>query len=328
MMTSLKQRFSFTSPCLFTIVVALSLLQKSAASTLPSKFTPAVFWSGTKQFSGHETLTTPVDAYKLEEYARDVLTATSKSLMLHPEEVSEKTPEVFVSFTFEKASYDDLASFFGFYGAKASVLKKLVKESTSSLSFPRVSLDHKYQSFSSMFSPHLPPKSQRVILETDTSKKGCDAVLAKIQGEHHLISNGRTDFISVTFTGAGQEQNEVCLERIASMIAKKTNNNYACMFAAEDTNALQMEFPTTKPKLSHHAARTSLHSVRVQSLASTTTEGEAGTGLIQYISPVIFIGILFTLMLIFFIFVGVLAMFSVVVPMRFEKTKFKLGKIY
>eukprot|EP00465_Bigelowiella_longifila_P002231 CAMPEP_0185267578 /NCGR_PEP_ID=MMETSP1359-20130426/34750_1 /TAXON_ID=552665 /ORGANISM="Bigelowiella longifila, Strain CCMP242" /LENGTH=327 /DNA_ID=CAMNT_0027857985 /DNA_START=10 /DNA_END=993 /DNA_ORIENTATION=+ len=327
-MTSLKQRFSFTSPGLFSIVVALSLLHNCSASTLPSKFTPAVFWSGTKLFSGHETLATPVDAYKLEEYARDVLTSKSKSLMLHPEEVSERTPEVFVSFTFERASYDDLASFFGFYGAKASVLRKLVKKSTSSLSFPRVSLDNKQQSFSSMFSPHLPPKSKRVMLETDTSKKGCDTVLAKIQGDNHLVSNDRTDFISVTFTEAGQEQNEVCLERIVSMISKKTNNNYACMFAAEDTNALQMEFPTTKPKLSHHAARASLHSVRVQSLASTSTQAEAGTGLIEYISPVIFIGIIFSLMLIFFIFVGVMAMFSVVVPMRFEKAKFKLGKIY
>jgi len=61
---------------------------------------------------------------------------------------------------------------------------------------------------------------------------------------------------------------------------------------------------------------------------SDDDSGEAGTGLIEYITPAIFIGVLFALGMLGFVFVGVGALMSIYVPMRFEKRKFKIGKIY
>ncbi|GAB5357351.1 hypothetical protein AAMO2058_000367100 [Amorphochlora amoebiformis] len=304
---------------------ALLLSRNAVAVSLSRSSTPVFFWSGSSQFEGHLTISEPLKAGDIEGYARDIVTKSSKEQLLNPDRVSVSTPEILLLVTFSQASNKFMSMFAGSHLKSTSVLENIISNSKSSLIAPRVSLDDKYQTFSSMFSTHLPSKGHRIELEIDGAD--CDKALRTIVAKESLVSNDRTDLVSITFLHPEKQSTENCLRRIDSKISELTSKNYVTMLAAEKVDPIQLDFATPKGK--HHSSVSSKLNHKVFTQATTTpTTTVVGEGLIEYITPQIFIGILLMLMLLSFLYMGVMAMSSVVVPMRFQKTKFKIGKIY
>eukprot|EP00469_Lotharella_globosa_P008480 CAMPEP_0167789224 /NCGR_PEP_ID=MMETSP0111_2-20121227/10550_1 /TAXON_ID=91324 /ORGANISM="Lotharella globosa, Strain CCCM811" /LENGTH=313 /DNA_ID=CAMNT_0007681335 /DNA_START=19 /DNA_END=960 /DNA_ORIENTATION=+ len=311
----------------FVAVVLLTLHAVSAA-TLSTRTSPAFFWSGQMQFTGHHTVSGPMSSVDVEEYARDIVVQKKESQMLHPDHVSTISPEVFLSVTFKKASTKFLTDLVGSFDSKTpSILENLIRSSSSSLAFSRVSLDGKYRSFASIIATHMVPKAQRAEYEIDGSHDSCNKILESLDGKTDLFSNSKTDMVSVTFIANDKQANEQCLKKLNDKVADLSNGKYVSFLAADSVEPITVAFPTGGRRHASFAGHSSKLHHRVRTLATATT-GEPGTGLIEYITPQIFIGVLFSLLLLSFIYIGVIAMMSIYVPMRFEKRKFKIGKIY
>eukprot|EP00467_Chlorarachnion_reptans_P002672 CAMPEP_0114492938 /NCGR_PEP_ID=MMETSP0109-20121206/3837_1 /TAXON_ID=29199 /ORGANISM="Chlorarachnion reptans, Strain CCCM449" /LENGTH=311 /DNA_ID=CAMNT_0001669845 /DNA_START=883 /DNA_END=1818 /DNA_ORIENTATION=- len=304
------------------LMLAVGAALPAHAATLPTSSTPVFFWSGAEYLKGKQSVSGLLAAADVETYARDIFQSASEERLLHPEYVSTENPEVFVSFTFHKVPHNFMAEFAGSFHKGYTFLKDVVTNAPSSLVLTQVSLERKYSSFASMFSVHLAPKAQ-MIEETVEGSDGCERVVREI-GKKKIFNNKRTDLVSVMFTENDQQANEECMKRIISIVSEGTKEKYVCMLSAEAVQPIQVAFPS----VSQHTNSAHRSHNRIHTQAVTSSDTIAGTGLIEYITPVIFIGILFALMLLYFFYVGVVAMFSIVVPMRFEKNPFKIGKIY
>jgi len=164
-------------------------------------------------------------------------------------------------------------------------------------------------------------------VSADGSQDSCNKILESLDGKTDLFSNSRADMVSVTFVANDKQANEQCLKQVNDKVAALSNGKYVSFLAADSVEPITVAFPTEGHRHASFAGHSSKlhHSVRT---LAVNTQGEPGTGLIEYITPQIFIGVLFSLMLLSFVYVGVISMMSIYVPMRFEKRKFKIGKIY
>jgi len=151
---------------------------------------------------------------------------------------------------------------------------------------------------------------------------GCDALLAQLQENSEVFSNGKTDLVMLQFQQY-DSTTDACLQRLNSYVNTRTNNYIALLSADESSTNVITSFR-------EKSQSEGMYTVHTRRLLKSTDSGNTTYTGPQYITPSILFGILLSFLLIFILWTGLSCILYIEVPVRFPEAhpKDSLSKEY
>jgi len=297
-----------------------SLLVLFLASALCSPV-PLLLWSGQRAFLD--------DHAEVEQALKfhDIRNTLSK--LVNPSSARKSSPldsyvyqgyghpEVLVAFVGAAMGSSEFALAEGGYSQKTSSLQNVLSSAQSLLVVPyvfpegRQLSDDLERTMSNSESKIITAQLSDYVVEDQGSTSGCNSLLARLQENKNIFSNGVSDLVLVRFSSYDSQIGD-CVKRVMDVVKSNTDNHLALLSADHPSTEVSMAF-----NLEEIAAAAPPKHLRASFLQQNDNSTNTTTGP-QLITPTILTGLLLGFFLLFVLWSALVCLLTIETPARFS----------